>query len=147
MKNLSFEVHRYAPELTKAFFNGIGLDLKLNYAHHNMQDRKQLVRAVRESRKFAKPKVASIRIATIRKVYSEEQHKWLNGSCHGSFRHSKTVLDTIDKMYEPQSVLMDGSTLPEPIIMVSFGKNGKSHDVTKIARDRYNQGKSVKTRI
>ena len=146
MKNLSFEVHKYAPELSKVFFHGIKLDIKLDFAYQTLQDHKKLVRAVRDSGKFAQPKIACKRIAVIKKVYSEEKHQWLNTTKGGAFSNINTVLDVVDKMYEPQSTLMDGSTLPEPSIILSFGKNGRSHDITKMARKRYNQGKSLKTR-
>ena len=146
MQHLSFEVHRYAPELTKAMFNGIELDVKLAYEAQNPPSRKSLVRAVRESKQF-RAVDGTKRFEKVKKEYSDEKYQWLNSTLQGSFTETSTVIELIDKLYEPESVLLDGSTLPEPKILVRFSKNGAWQDVTHIGIKRYQKSLSVKSKI
>ncbi len=143
MKNLTFETHRYAPELNKVFLNGLPLEVTLSHKANHAPTRENLVRSVRESAKFSKGK-GVVRIARIKKIYADEKHKWLDQTVCGSFTDMSQVMGFIDKYYETESVLLDGSILPEPKIMISFGKDGTLHDVTKIARNRLMQGRSSK---
>lgn len=145
MKNLSFEVHRYAPELTKAYWHGIDLGIKIDYSSQLSGERKDLVRAVRNHSKFSK-KSSNYRYAKIRKEYDGERHQWLNETLQGSFQNIASVTDIIDKYYSPESDIIDGTKLPEPRIYVAFGRKGKLKDITELARNRYNNGKSNKTK-
>ena len=145
MKNLEFEIHRYAPELTKAFWNGINLDIEIDYMDQKSGKRQDLVRAVRNHRLFSR-KNSNFRYAKIRKEYDGERHLWLNETIQGAFSNLKSVSDIIDKFYSPESDIIDGTKLPEPKIYVAFGKKGKFKDITALARSRYKSGKSAKTR-
>ena len=147
MQHLSFKVHRYAPELTAAFFMGKKLDINIDYSAQNPPSRKTLVRAVRDNKMFKKSIDGLVRHASIKKVYAEPEHQWLNNMQGGTFSKMDTVINVIDKMYEAESVLIDGSTLPEPKIMVRFGRKGKWRDMKAMARKRYTSGKSPKSKI
>lgn len=136
MSNFAFELHRYAPELTKAFFKGVALDISIPYRYQRDPSKKSLVRAVRDT--LFKPFSLSQRYVRVKKVYSEERHQWLNKTMNGHFEKTEDVLKVAGKLYEQGGGdLYDGTKMEQPRILVNFNKKtneGAWLDITHLAK-------------